>query len=517
MLLGHNISDVDARASSRALTLSLIIAALLFLIFLGLSRNLHRASLAASLSLIIFYTYGHVYQLLRNWNAPDVALGRHRYLLPLAFALLSLGVWFALKIIKEPDSLAVPLNLIALAMLLTPAIQILSHEVGHRSARAVVSRAAAETPPVQLSMGDALFSETGPPPDIYYIILDAYGREDVLEEYFGIDNSEFLDSLRAMGFWIADCSHSNYAITTLSLASSLNMSYIDDMFQGPVEPRLLALEQMAQNNLVRRTLKDLGYQVVSFESGYFVTEWADADFYFKLDAATGWKLRGLNSFEALLVDTTMLRVLRDWEGDLPFGVPYFLNYAYYQHRRHILNVLDHLPQVAEIPGPTFTMAHVLAPHDPFVFGPHGENVTQHETFTLKPDILREDKPEYTRGYADQLEYVNSRVLQVVKSILENSSQAPIIIIQGDHGPKRNMSSDFARMANLNAYLLPQGGSADLYSTITPVNTFRVILDRYFGADLPLLPDVSYLSKVSDRFDFKEILEAHPACRTLRRD
>ena len=48
----------------------------------------------------------------------------------------------------------------------------------------------------------------------------------------------------------------------------------------------------------------------------------------------------------------------------------------------------------------------------------------------------------------------------------------------------------ARVAILNAYLLP-GGEESLYPSISPVNSFRVILNEYFGHGLPLLPDKSY--------------------------
>jgi hypothetical protein len=514
-LLGNNISEVNVGASSRALAFSLALAASLFLIFRAIVRDAHRAALAASLSLIIFFTYGHVYQLLRGWQGIGIVLGRHRYLLPIATSVLALGLWLVIKVVKNPGSLAVPLDVVTLALLITPAFQIISHEIGRRSAQAEVSQVVAEAPQFHLSVGEWAGPIDSFRPDIYYIILDAYGRSDVLEEYFGIDNSEFLDSLRRMGFQIADCSHSNYAITTLSLGSSLNMGYINDLFQGFGKPTYQALQQLAEHNLVRQTLQEFGYQVVSFESGYSITEWEDADYYFDLGPSPGWKLHGLSAFESMLADTTLLRVFQDWHGTLPFRLPYFLDFAYSQHRRHILNVLDHLAEVAEIPGPTFTMAHVLAPHDPFVFGPHGEQVTQHETFSLKPDIVRADKPEYTRGYSDQLMYVNYRILQVVESILEESSEPPIIIIQGDHGPKRNMSSNFARLANLNAYYLPEGGAARLYPSITPVNTFRLIFDYYFGADLPLLPDESYLSKNSAHFEFEPIFEEYPPCLDLK--
>jgi hypothetical protein len=40
----------------------------------------------------------------------------------------------------------------------------------------------------------------GDPPDIYYIILDAYTREDTLQNIVGYDNGPFIDSLEKMGF-----------------------------------------------------------------------------------------------------------------------------------------------------------------------------------------------------------------------------------------------------------------------------------------------------------------------------
>ncbi|MFC1476256.1 hypothetical protein ACFLQW_04575, partial [Candidatus Zixiibacteriota bacterium] len=43
------------------------------------------------------------------------------------------------------------------------------------------------------------------------------------------------------------------------------------------------------------------------------------------------------------------------------------------------------------------------------------------------------------------------------------------------------------------YYLPEGGDSLLYETITPVNTFRVILDHYFNQQLALLPDESHYS------------------------
>ena len=49
------------------------------------------------------------------------------------------------------------------------------------------------------------------------------------------------------------------------------------------------------------------------------------------------------------------------------------------------------------------------------------------------------------------------------------------------------------MAILNAILLPSHGQESVYPTISPVNIFRLVFKRYFGADLELLQDKSVWS------------------------
>ncbi len=61
-----------------------------------------------------------------------------------------------------------------------------------------------------------------------------------------------------------------------------------------------------------------------------------------------------------------------------------------------------------------------------------------------------------------------------------------------------------RMKNLNAYYFPDGGSPQVYDSVSPVNTFRIIFNRYFGADLPLLPDRHYYSNIVKPFELTPI-------------
>ena len=105
------------------------------------------------------------------------------------------------------------------------------------------------------------------------------------------------------------------------------------------------------------------------------------------------------------------------------------------------------------------------------------------------------------GYLNQIIYLNKQVLSIVKNIIQTSEQPPVIIVQGDHGsPRTNYTP--VRLPILNAYYLPGNGKEKLYASITPVNTFRLILDHYFGTSYGLLDDVARYSTENDIFNFK---------------
>jgi hypothetical protein len=79
--------------------------------------------------------------------------------------------------------------------------------------------------------------------------------------------------------------------------------------------------------------------------------------------------------------------------------------------------------------------------------------------------------------------------EILNQIISQSEIKPIIIIQGDHGFWGDADK---RLPILNAYYLPEKDvSGLLYPTITPVNSFRVILNTYFNGQFELLPDKIY--------------------------
>ena len=110
------------------------------------------------------------------------------------------------------------------------------------------------------------------PPDVYFFLLDSYGRADLLEEAYGFDNSQFLNGLKERGFYVAECSQSNYVRTEISLGSSLNMQYLQelsDKFSPDTTKRGLLWDSL-KHNAVRYNFESMGYETITVDTGF---EW----------------------------------------------------------------------------------------------------------------------------------------------------------------------------------------------------------------------------------------------------
>ena len=96
-------------------------------------------------------------------------------------------------------------------------------------------------------------------------------------------------------------------------------------------------------------------------------------------------------------------------------------------------------------------------------------------------------------------FIDDRLPEVLQTIIETSEVPPVIVIMGDHGPKGEQVRKEQRMSILNAYFVNEEAKALLYDSITPVNSFRVIFNKYFGTDFPLLDDISYHVHAEEEF------------------
>ena len=82
------------------------------------------------------------------------------------------------------------------------------------------------------------------------------------------------------------------------------------------------------------------------------------------------------------------------------------------------------------------------------------------------------------------------------------------MLQADHGAKYFEGETEEERKNslkiLNAIYLFDGNYSQLNPTTTPVNTFRVIFNQYFGAHFKLLPDRSFFSYWGSPYDFSPV-------------
>lgn len=339
------------------------------------------------------------------------------------------------------------------------------------------------------------------PPDIYFIVLDGYGREDVLRDLYGFDNSEFASFLRDSGFYVADRSSPNYPQTELSISSSMNLNYLDSFVEGFGDTTDRSpLRELMQHTALRRFLKDRGYAFVSLPSAALFAQITDADVYY------GAAVNGVNEFEGLVLSSTIAGVFAESFGlELPVQ-------GYNLHKRYILFALEALQTIPELPGPKFVFAHILSPHPPFIFDREGNFVLPDRPYsTWDASLFPGTTEEYIKGYTDQMVFINSEMRRVVQSILEKSANPPIIIIMGDHGPgayydtlKLSETCLAERFSILNAYYFPDGNYELLHPSITPVNSFRVVLRQYFGADIELLEDKNYFAGWLSPYRFTDV-------------
>jgi len=496
-MLAFNDSQTQLGVGLRPLLICLGGTIVVFALLRLLLHSWSRAALLTGLLVAWIFTYGHLYNLLKPVSVLGFTPGRHRILFPI-YTLLGLGIAWRLLRSKNSFAGAIPiLNLISLGLVALAVGQIAVYS-------AQIKLAQLEQGKINHPSSLVNPINTSQMPDIYYIILDAYTRSDTLQTYFHFDNQPFLDKLKGMGFYVATCARSNYTSTETSLASSLNLNYLEQLSpkfaRGSTDRS--ALPVLIKENLLRKELAPLGYQSVAFQNEYMWAVWTDADIYL-VPTASAQVLRSLSPFEAMFERSTVAAFVVDAQSVLFKDWIRQVNFPYADHIEQVRYELDKLETIPSIGGPKLVFAHVLVPHMPYIFQPDGSLQMDENYYRNANNPINDEY--YQKGYTNQIQFINQRILDILQKIIDQSPVKPIIVVQGDHGVR-----DYNRASVLNAYYLPGGVDKKLYPTISPVNTFRVILDNYFGKQYGLLNDTSYDTPLEE-FDFTPLPETSPDC------
>jgi len=491
-----NISQMDPAVVIRPFLFTLVGSAILYGILYIAFRNGIKAALIGTLLLLAFFTYGDVYYAVRGVPIINI-LDHHTVLLPLYIIILGLGIWGILRI-KKYDNFVLYLNAASLVLVVLQVVEL---------SYAYIKTSYAASQPVKLQSGLTLPTTLKNMPDIYVIVLDTYMRSDALKQDLGYDNTPFINQLTKMGFYVASCGHPNYTFTYASISTLLDMRYIPGAYANDIWDEFSNngfWSSMLKNTEVHQQLESIGYKTVAFQEPAPLIQFDDSDVLIGVDHPT-ISSQYLYPFEAIYMNSTAAILLNAvdpkgkveqlFEGNATSqntasvdfsGVTGVNRDLVISRAISTLFILNHLPDVPAIAGPKFTYAHIFVPHTPFVFGPDGEIETDPGFYSAIQGKAVND--EYQKqGYLNQIQFIDKAIVPVLHTIISKSKNPPIIILLGDHGLEGNN-----RDTDLLAYHLPNG-SGKLYPSISPVNSFRLIFDEYFGANYPLLPDLTYYS------------------------
>lgn len=359
-----------------------------------------------------------------------------------------------------------------------------------------------DPPPIKqaaASSAQNLALPPGPRPDIFHIILDGFGREDVLKERMDLDIGQFVDDLEARGFQVVDQARTSYVQTELSVSSTLNMDLLQNLLPASAvkasDRRLL--KPFVQEPAVAAKLMASGYRYAAIGTG-FDGLWLGR---YQLP----YRVQGsVSLFEGTLLSRTPWRL-----ADAVASSQYDM------HREHIKGAFSQLEELAlPTSRPRFVVAHILAPHPPFVFDQSGRPVRPKGPFGFwdgSDYLTYAGSPEdYKEGYRAKASYIMNRLLVMIDK-LQASGRRPVIILQGDHGSKVGLDQNSLTrtdlreaLCNFYAISVPDSIPLKVPEVDTSVNTYRRLFTAMGAKGLDPYPPKSWYSTAPLPFAFTDV-------------
>ena len=487
-------------------------AFLLFLCLKYVLKNGKKAALIVSLAFIIFFSFGHTYNILNQASTSDIDLGSNKILLPVFAILFGIGTFLIIKTKRMLDNATSIVNMVSIAFIAVIVVMVgiemfgcdecliqqdSSWEFDFTSTEKIDFSPNFEEHSFEISEYETL-------PNVYYVILDGYPRNDVLKEHMNFDNSEFTNLLKQRGFHVAESSYANYSFSSQSISSTMNMGYVNFLAEQFGEdsreynPLLGKDVGLYADNQVIKNFKLMGYKVVKIGSA--------ATYIHKMplaDLSPCYKtihLMDNRLFDAVGRTSMIGYFIERWSEE--------------QQRQIILCNFEELPKINDyFEERIFVWSHITLPHFPLIFGPNGEPITPGTS------LLTMNHPEYTdnswdvkQQFVQQIQFANKKSIEFIDKILENEKRS-IIIIQSDHGSAFGVNLQdptdddvFQRLSNFNAIYFPDEKHREMLTyDRTNVNTFRIVFNTYFGSDYEMLEDRTYWGlSIKQPFWFKDV-------------
>jgi hypothetical protein len=464
---GNNAAILLLSSLIRMLMFYWALAIMLYIIFLMFSRRRPtQAANATFVFLIFFNIYGAAYDYFLKL---DIFQVEHYSLLPFFVLLAVYASWLITRIkaaysIRFWNSMVFILGVLVIFNL----IKIIPVEIKKGGKPTTNAPIAVDT---NLSVDHGY-------PDIYYVIFDEFSGFEPMREYWhNQEVDDFVQFLKSKGFFVAEQSHGSSIDTLHLMATWLN--YQEYSLNAP-DPWKIWFDDIADNRAMRY-LKSQGYTTVLFDETKFAYPSAPsikADYSFNYVQSSAIDLGFLfDEFGIMTADNTMLRA---------FSKLYKLNNpAIAQHRNMIFFTVVKVADLNEVPSPKFVYVHLMLPHFPFMFTENGNLVDP--TFYYNWNY-----------YLGNYKFATHIAEKMVDNILSQAdpTRPPIIILQSDHGARNlkaespgsvileNYPEEF-KTSILFALYVPGYDTSALPQNIDPINTFPIVFNYLFDANIPL--------------------------------
>lgn len=494
-----------------------VLATIIFYVYkLILRRNL--AAHAAALPLVYgLYGYTYTFPWLHHFADKFV---KHSYDTPFTHGLIFIGVgaavfglgaWaldFAMRHVKPLR--AIPLLKIAVFVVLF----VFAGQVYKTATRLwTIRHQLAYQQPASFTPAKPADAKIAIKPNVYYLLFDRYANDNTLSKDYNYNNSDLLNFLGNQGFVTRDQAYSNYPFTMQSVSSTMAMNYFPSLNKsftsdGGEWQSAFPYRATLNNPPVAQALKQNGYtynQIASWwdftRDGIQADNQPTKDFRLRTLGMTFW----MTDLQRDVINKSILSPLL--KKGLTFGkhvaILYDLDTAPRDNFEQQMVALKSIASNSKTEKtPQFTFAHVLVPHDPYIFGPDGSD----PGYSGDRDDNGVDEID---KYNNQLTYLNTRMKDLIGDIRTNDPGAAIIL-QADEGPYpkqfrgtltpghyynpinlplEQMQQKFGILAS---YYLPNTDPETVATHMTSsVNAFRVVLDTYLGYSLDLLPDCQF--------------------------
>lgn len=356
---------------------------------------------------------------------------------------------------------------------------------------------------------------TGAKPNVYYLLFDRYANATTLKDDYNFDNSSLLNNLSDQGLTTRQDAYANYPFTMMSVSSTLAMGYhakIGTEFKNDSKHFQTGFpyRTILDNPPVAQALKANGYNYNQVSSWWDFTRNVPAandepteSFRLRMFGKNFW----LSDLQRDIVNKSILGPLV--RKGITINKTAIIKYQLDRNPVENFNAqLAAIKQIAQDSKtqkqPQFTFAHVLSPHDPYIFDKNGDTPSYDQNRT-------DSGVDETVKYTNQVSYINTRIESVIANIRKNDPGAAIVM-QADEGPYPKqfrgtlspthlynpinlpLQQQRQKFGVLASYYMPGVSSQGVSSGITSsVNAFRFVLSHYLGYDLPNLPDCQFTS------------------------